>query len=337
MQPCEQLWLEADAGPIAQSEAARATGARAHGNADGPDFAGVMAECFGGPAILAVRGAAGESSAAAWRIGSGRVRFGALPFSILTFRKSGTSAVTKIAGRQRSRKRLRVGSATFVPAHTPVEWLFDGPCTALHVYLSPEMVRNHAAQCLDLSATPRIDDFFAIEDPWLTSYFGLLVNEYETFLAGPVAPDGLFIEQTQRVLVRHLVRWHSDSRSAARAELDGRRPVNSLRPFLVRRIQDYVDAHVADDISLTALAELATMSPGHFLRSFKAATGSTPYRYVLERRLDKASRMVRTTGAPIGLVARECGFRTPNYFTARFQAHFGVSPMKYRGACAEGD
>lgn len=289
-----------------------------------------MTKFVGRPPTCVVNARTSEApSAAIWPV-AGRLSIGALPTCILSYRRGGNSAVTKIAGKCRTYKRPRIGSATFIPAYTATEWLIDEPCSVLHVYIAPDALRAHAAECLDMTSTPRIDEFFAIEDPWLTSYFHLLVSEYETFRSALVPADGLLLEQTQRILVRHLVRWHADGASAARAECDERRPVNSLRPFLVRRIRDYVDTNLASDISLTVLAGLVSMSPGHFLRSFKAATGLTPYRYVLERRLNRASHLVSTSTTPIAEIARECGFRTPNYFTTRFHTHFGISPMRYR-------
>jgi AraC family transcriptional regulator len=300
-------------------------------------IAAAMAKFVGRPPTCVVNARSSEApSAAIWPV-AGRLRIDALPVCVLSYRSRGTSAVTKIAARSRTYKRPRVGSATFIPAHTATEWLIDEPCSAMHIYLAPEALHAHAAECLDMMSTPRIDDCFAIEDPWLTSYFHLLVSEYETFRSGLVPADGLLLEQTQRILVRHLVRWHAGGATAARAECEERRPVNSLRPFLVRRIQDYVDTNLASDISLTVLAGLASMSPGHFLRSFKAATGLTPYRYVLERRLNRASLLVRASATPIAEIAHACGFRTPNYFTTRFHAHFGISPMRYRDGSRDRD
>lgn len=332
MDLCEQP--SAGAGPgqeRAQAKAAR----RAPGDRNVTDEPSAIersiARSVGSPPACMVRtGAAEVPSAAIWSISNLDVSFGDFPYCILSFRKSGIATVTKIVGKSRIRKRPKIGSATFLSDHSPSRWLLDEPCSAFHVYVGPETVRDYGTQSLGMSSMPRIEDFFAIEDPWLTGYFHLLVSEYETYCSAALRPDGLLLEQTQYSLLRHLVRWHSDRATATRAEIEDRRPVNALRPFLVKRIRDYVDANLGTEITLATLAGLASMSPGHFLRSFRAATGSTPYRYVLERRLEQASRMVRASTAPIAVVARECGFATPNYFTTKFHNHFGVSPMKFR-------
>ena len=100
----------------------------------------------------------------------------------------------------------------------------------------------------------------------------------------------------------------------------------------MRRVQDYIDAHVAEDISLQQLADLACMSPGHFLRSFRVASGLTPYQYVLEQRRQNARSMLTSGAEPVARIARRCGFKTPSHLSAQFHARFGMSPSRYRAA-----
>ena len=112
----------------------------------------------------------GAPSAAIWPVAN-RLSIGALPGCILSYRNGGTSAVTKIAGKCRTYKRPRIGSATFIPAYTATEWLIDEPCSVLHVYIALEALREHAAECLDTTSIPRIDEFFAIKDPLADQLF----------------------------------------------------------------------------------------------------------------------------------------------------------------------
>ena len=69
-------------------------------------------------------------------------------------------------------------------------------------------------------------------------------------------------------------------------------------------MRDYVEAHLDDDLSLTVLADVACLSPYHFSRSFKEATGVGPQRYVMQRRLERAKRLLRQSHRPIALIAR---------------------------------
>ena len=98
----------------------------------------------------------------------------------------------------------------------------------------------------------------------------------------------------------------------------------------MRRVEEFVQADLAGEISLESLARVACMSVDHFLRSFRAASGVTPYQYVLAQRLRKASVMLKTGKAPIAAIALQCGFGNPSHFSVKFHAHFGVSPSRYR-------
>jgi AraC family transcriptional regulator len=56
----------------------------------------------------------------------------------------------------------------------------------------------------------------------------------------------------------------------------------------LQRVRDYVEVHLDKDLSLTALADIACLSPYHFSRSFKESAGVGPQRYVIQRRLERA-------------------------------------------------
>jgi AraC family transcriptional regulator len=96
------------------------------------------------------------------------------------------------------------------------------------------------------------------------------------------------------------------------------------------RIEEHVRAHLADAIHLASLAEIANMSVDHFLRSFRAATGTTPYQYILGLRLAKASTMLRETVVPIATIATQCGFHGASHFSVAFSDRFGTRPSQYR-------
>jgi transcriptional regulator GlxA family with amidase domain len=58
-------------------------------------------------------------------------------------------------------------------------------------------------------------------------------------------------------------------------------------------VRDYVPAHLDDNLLLTVLADIACLSPYHFSRSFKQAAGVGPQRYVIQRRVERAKRLLR--------------------------------------------
>jgi len=271
-------------------------------------------------------------SAAKWRFQSFRAVREEYPQSVLAYRIAGSTWTTKSTGGASIRKRPKIGSVTFAPGDGRAKWTLDGPAEVLHVYLRRELLESFVEQHLNGAALPRIDDFFAIEDPWLDGYFRMLVSELEGFdgLQRPI--DSLLLGQTEHLLVQHLVRWHSDAATRDLHAIEAQAKVNPLRPALMRRVEEHVRMNLAAEISLRSLAGLCCMSVDHFLRSFRAAAGTTPYHYVLEQRLRRGSAMLRTTAAPIAAIAAECGFRNPSHFSVKFHAQFGVSPSQFRRA-----
>jgi AraC family transcriptional regulator len=72
------------------------------------------------------------------------------------------------------------------------------------------------------------------------------------------------------------------------------------------------------------------MSPDHFARLFKQATGRTPHQYVVIRRIERAKRLLRETEWPIIDLSRQVGFQDQSYFTAVFRKHAATTPKAYR-------
>lgn len=105
-----------------------------------------------------------------------------------------------------------------------------------------------------------------------------------------------------------------------------------LSPPKLRRVIDFIEAHLQDSIGLDDLAEAAGLSPNHFLRVFKLATGDTPYHFLRARRLERARRLLAEDAMPLAELALECGFANQAHFTAAFSRELGISPGRYRRA-----
>ncbi|MFY2562886.1 helix-turn-helix domain-containing protein [Corallococcus terminator] len=105
-----------------------------------------------------------------------------------------------------------------------------------------------------------------------------------------------------------------------------------LATWQLRRVTDFVEANLDGALGLEPLAGVVGLSPSHFARSFKRATGSTPHRFVLTRRLERARELLTTTALPLGEVAQATGFSSQSHFTALFRARHGATPARFRGA-----
>jgi len=105
-----------------------------------------------------------------------------------------------------------------------------------------------------------------------------------------------------------------------------------LSPERLRRVRDFIEAHLDDDLSLTVLADIACLSPYHFSRSFKESAGVGPQRYVIQRRLERAKTLLRRSKEPLALIAQEAGFADQSHLTSIFRREMGVTPGRFRAA-----
>jgi AraC family transcriptional regulator len=105
---------------------------------------------------------------------------------------------------------------------------------------------------------------------------------------------------------------------------------NRLPHPRLNRVVEYIDAHLAREITLTALARIAGYSRSHFLRAFRTATGHTPHHYVLQLRLKRAQELMRLRPAPLIDIAVDCGFSSHAHMSKVFRQFLGVTPSEYR-------
>jgi AraC-like DNA-binding protein len=103
-----------------------------------------------------------------------------------------------------------------------------------------------------------------------------------------------------------------------------------LPPATLRRIREYVDTHLDQNIELESLAATAELSLYHFARTFKQSEGTTPHAFVLERRLARARELLARTDLSLSEVAFAVGFADQSHFTRRFRQMVGVSPGQFR-------
>ncbi|MBI1734166.1 MAG: AraC family transcriptional regulator [Candidatus Rokubacteria bacterium] len=104
----------------------------------------------------------------------------------------------------------------------------------------------------------------------------------------------------------------------------------------VNRVIDHVYGHLADELSLPALARVAAFSPFHFHRVFTAIAGETLFAFIQRVRIEYAAAALRDRpGASVLEVALDHGFASAATFARAFRAHFGMSATGWRAGGAE--
>jgi AraC family transcriptional regulator len=98
----------------------------------------------------------------------------------------------------------------------------------------------------------------------------------------------------------------------------------------LRRAVAFIHDNLSKDISLDDLAVLATMSPFHFARAFKAAKGASPLQYVIRARLERAQVLLRSTRLSVAEIAYQVGYQDISRFGQHFKRQTGVTPGAWR-------
>ncbi|MDA7088387.1 AraC family transcriptional regulator [Pseudomonas sp. SA3-5] len=104
-------------------------------------------------------------------------------------------------------------------------------------------------------------------------------------------------------------------------------------PRAVARAKEVLSSQLAQPPSLEQLAAVVNLSPFHFARVFRRATGLPPHAWLLQRRLERARGLLKTGCAPLS-VAMQLGFSDQSHLTRQFKQAYGVGPGEYRKACA---
>jgi AraC-like DNA-binding protein len=103
-----------------------------------------------------------------------------------------------------------------------------------------------------------------------------------------------------------------------------------LPPRVLRRVREYIAAHLQQNISIQMLADVAGLSMFHFARTFKQSEGVTPHRFLLQSRLRRVQELLANTELPLSQIAIAAGFSDQSHCARRFREFVGITPRRYR-------
>lgn len=147
--------------------------------------------------------------------------------------------------------------------------------------------------------------------------------------AGPAT--SLFVESMLLAVHRHL-RSQYTGQQAPRTKARG-----GLAQWQEMRVKEYIEAHLDTGISLLQLAALCMLSPSQFGRAFKASTGITPHRWLLERRIARARHLLLRSRKTMAEIAQLCGFTDQSHLAREFRRREGVGLREWRQQNGIGD
>ena len=105
-----------------------------------------------------------------------------------------------------------------------------------------------------------------------------------------------------------------------------------LAPHRLKRVLSCIELRLAEPIQVCELAEEVHMSPFHFTRMFKLATGHSPHKFITLKRVERAKELLSASDMPIAAIAAAVGYQTQAHFTGVFSRHAGTTPKVFRVA-----
>ena len=219
---------------------------------------------------------------------------------------------------------VKVGDFFLTRSPTPYEmrWHAEGdvPFQVMHLYLSVPLFERVAEEILGKAAgAMRLRDISGGRDRQLANMLELIHAE----LTAEGQGSRLFVQGLAQALTVHLIRHY--------ATYDGEaRPSSALPGAKLRRTIVFMEANLHEPFDLARLAQTAGMSAFHFSRLFKTATGLSPSRYFIRRRIARARQLLQETDTSIIEIGMSVGYSSPSHFAQIFRREAGVSPSDYR-------
>ena len=240
-------------------------------------------------------------------------------FHELNVALNGTLITEKLsAGGNRVVTRGGSGSLCMTPAGQPISASWDVPIENMGFSIDPEFITRTAIEN-NFSANFEFVELYKTQDA-LIQHIGLtLLSEAESDSPAGKLLTGSLIQ----TLVLHLLTNYSTAKAGQAAS-------GGLSGYRLRRVKEYIDANLEEDLSLSELASVAELSQYHFARSFRKTVGVTPQQYVMQQRIERAKELLSNAALPIVEVSLRSGFKNQSHFTTLFRKATRLTPKTWR-------
>ena len=245
----------------------------------------------------------------------GRITLEGVPASLLMFNVSPVQRLRQDCEGRSFVTDMLSGEMTLLPRGVPSQWSWNSSCDRLDVICSPDALGD--------SNSLEIVGRYAFRDAEMALICRRLYHELN--LNGPI--EQLYCESLVMNLAEILLLRHSTASPGTRLL-----PSGGLSRNRARRVLEYIEANLSRHVTLRKLSEIADLSLHHFARMFKHTVGVAPYRYVLERRLERAKTMLRSAKTSLVEISLSTGFDSQSHFTSTFRRMVGATPTGFQGA-----
>ena len=211
------------------------------------------------------------------------------------------------------------GTTFVLPRGTVDELRWFGPTHRIAVALHPSLLIGATDETVGHNHI-ELREHWNVMDRHIMSVLLALTTDLD---AG--SPAGrLYGESLANALAVYLLSRHAVQRRVPTV------PKGGLPRYRLRRVLDYIGDNLAEDVSLSDLAELSGMSAHHFAELFKRSMSCTPHRYVLQERIERAKIALRDPRCTVLDAAAISGFPNPSHFARMFRRFVGVTPSRFQ-------
>jgi AraC-like DNA-binding protein len=241
----------------------------------------------------------------------------------ISFLKEGNPLVERRNGSTIIQQRVRPPSFCITPAGTGYEYRTSDPHTSLNIAVTSTALEEFASQEMGKSQSDvRLKERLNCQSPVE------MINLFQAFyhlVRSPRKGSRLYFETLWTQIALQLL-WHHSSITEAQHTND----TAALSSKRMSIVISYLQENLGLDTSLSELAALVHLSPGHFLRAFKKATGTSPGQYRMNLRLKQACHLLRDSSLTITEIAMTLGFSSTSHFSMTFGRKMGKSPTLFR-------
>jgi AraC-like DNA-binding protein len=217
--------------------------------------------------------------------------------------------------------RVSAGAVQVTAPHVPVSAVFESSADVLHLFVAQRAL----AECYEdlfrrcCPGEILLEDPRLIRDPVLDRLAqALAVSHSSDAVLGKVFTDSVGLAIVSRIVAHRF-------RGPRRCGRD-----TALPHWRMKRVIEYVDAHLSEPVSLGDIAASAGLTSMHFAAQFRRATGMRPHEYLLRRRIERAQEIMLVNQHGLIDVALRCGFRSQAHFTTVFKRFVGETPHSWR-------
>ncbi len=246
---------------------------------------------------------------------------------ILCLHGGGPKLVHRQCGRSQSVHNIDNGALTLMPRGQANRWRTFGPIDYVHLTPASDLVCSFARDEFHCDRDGfEFRDDVGFRDPLIEMLFHELLRCARRGPGKRLYADSLLatligrLVLTRSTLPERHIGGHQRSMQAA--------VKGGLAAWRLRRVDDFLRAHLADDVTLAELSAIAGVSRAQLFRAFRQSTGTTPARYLADLRVERARTLV-LDGTELDEVARATGFASSCGLSSAFRRHFGLTPKQF--------